>query len=109
MHANYLLNKTNQAIKIRCRRAIYYIKLTKGSKYGACKIFIKQNSPSDQNTVHANYLLTKLTKRSKYGACKLFNKQNSQSDQITVHARYLLNKTRQAIKYGACKSITKQT
>ena len=71
MHASYLLNKIHKAI------------------YGACKIFIKQNTPSDQNTVHASHLLNK----------------TSPSDQNTVHASYLLNKTHQAIKIGCMQVI----
>ena len=72
MHANYLLNKTHQAITIRCMQVIYETKLTKRPKYGACKLFIKQNLPIHENTGHPNYLLN----------------QNSQRDQNTLHASY---------------------
>ena len=65
MHPSYLLNKTHQAIKIRCMQVT--------------KQFIKQNSPSDQNTVHASYLLNKIQKAIKIPS-------DTPSNQNTVHA-----------------------
>ena len=105
MQAGYILNKNHQAIKIRCMKVIYKIKLTKRSKYGACKLFIKQNLPSDQNTVHPSYLLNKTRQAIKIRCMQVIYKTKLKSDQNSVQASYLLNKTHQAIKIRCMQVI----